>query len=134
VNIGWNTDDVGDESYVAAFEQVLSPLCAEFDPELVIVSAGFDSAEGDPLGKIHITPSGYAEMTARLMTLARGRVVVALEGGYNLESISNSMAAVVATLLGDSVPRTPLRPVPDSCQESIKATITAHSPHWKAFQ
>ena len=125
---------MSDEAYIAAFEQILLPMCNDFKPELVIISAGFDSAEGDPLGQIRITPAGYSQMTRMLMEVAEGKVVVALEGGYNLTSISNSMAAVVSTLLGDK-PLVPVhREVPASCQESIEETIAAHKPHWKALQ
>lgn len=54
--------------------------------------AGFDAARGDPLGGCDLTPAGYAHMTHALLALARGRVVVALEGGYNLRSISQRCA------------------------------------------
>jgi len=99
VNVGWNTRHVGDVEYLAAFDTILLPMAREYDPELIIISAGFDSAEGDYLGGIRVTPAGYSQMTKRLMGLAGGKIVVALEGGYNLLSISNSMAAVVSTLL-----------------------------------
>ena len=46
------------------------PIAREFDPDLVLVAAGFDAAEGDPLGSCHVTPEGYAELTRQLMTLA----------------------------------------------------------------
>ena len=105
VNIPWPRGGMGDAEYLAAFDALVMPIGRAFDPDLVLVSAGFDAAEGDPLGGCRVTPSGYAHMTAALCTLAAGRVVVALEGGYNLSSISNSAAAVAAVLLGDAPPR-----------------------------
>ena len=53
----------------------------QFNPELVIVSCGFDAAEGDPLGRYRLTPAGYAHMTHLLSGLANGKLVVAMEGG-----------------------------------------------------
>lgn len=50
INIPWNADDSGDPEYLAAFYKVVMPIAYEFNPELILVSAGFDAAEGDPLG------------------------------------------------------------------------------------
>lgn len=68
-----------DADYIYAFERVVMPVAREFDPQLVIISAGFDAADGDPIGGCYVTSKGYAHMTHMLMTLARGNVVVALE-------------------------------------------------------
>ena len=94
----------GDTEYLAAFDRVLLPVAQDFEPDLVLVSAGFDAAEGDPLGSMRISPSGYAQMTRRLLSLAGGRVVLALEGGYDLEAIARSAAASLRVLLGEPAP------------------------------
>lgn len=86
------------------------PVAQAFDPDLILVSSGFDAARGDPLGGCDLTPAGYAHMTHRLLSLGRGKVVVALEGGYNLTSISRGMEAVLRVLLGQAPP--PLLRVP----------------------
>ena len=83
------------------------PIAIQFDPDLVLVSAGFDAAMGDPLGKCQVTPMAFARMTKFLSTLAEGRVILALEGGYNLKSISECMTACAAALLGCPLPRLP---------------------------
>src|SRR5262245_20252458 len=80
VNVPW-PPGMGDGEYLEAFDRVLLPLARKFEPDLVLVSAGFDAAAGDLLGSMRITPAGYSQMTARLLTLARGRLVLALEGG-----------------------------------------------------
>ncbi|KAI3912466.1 hypothetical protein MKW92_019917, partial [Papaver armeniacum] len=67
---------------------------SQFSPELTIVSAGFDAARGDPLGLCDVTPRCYAEMTSMLASIC-GKLLVILEGGYNLRSISASAKAVV---------------------------------------
>jgi histone deacetylase 4/5 len=99
VNVPW-PGGMGDAEYLAAFDRVLLPIARDFRPDFVLVSAGFDAAAGDPLGAMRISPAGYAQMTQRLATLAGGRIVLALEGGYDLEAIANSAAACVRVLLG----------------------------------
>ncbi len=103
VNVPW-PGGMGDAEYVAAFDRVLLPIARGFDPNLVLVSAGFDAAEGDLLGSMRISPAGYAAMTSRLLGIAGGRVVLALEGGYNLDAISASAADCLRVLLGEAAP------------------------------
>ncbi|RKP13557.1 hypothetical protein BJ684DRAFT_9889 [Piptocephalis cylindrospora] len=79
VNVAWSRAGMMDSDYLLAFQTVIMPIAREFDPELVIVSAGFDSAHGDHLGGCHVSPRGYARMLTSLMTLAQGKVVVTLE-------------------------------------------------------
>ena len=62
-----------------AFQRVIMPIAMEYNPDLVIVSAGFDAAAGDTLGGCFVTPAGYAHMTHMLMSLADGKIVVCLE-------------------------------------------------------
>ena len=107
INIPFNTgfglmsDDVsplGDAEYVFICKNFLLPIIKEFDPELIFISAGFDSAKGDPLGNLSLYPSVYYYMTTELMKI-QPYVIVALEGGYNLQSISDSAEAEVRALL-----------------------------------
>jgi acetoin utilization deacetylase AcuC-like enzyme len=65
-----------------AFQRVIMPIALEFNPDLVIVSAGFDAAAGDSLGGCFVTPAGYAHMTHMLMCLADGKIVVCLEVSF----------------------------------------------------
>ncbi|CAJ1944360.1 unnamed protein product [Sphenostylis stenocarpa] len=101
VNIPWSRGGVGDNDYSFAFQHVVLPIAYEFNPDFTIVSAGFDAARGDPLGCCDITPSGYAHMTHMLNVLSGGKLLVILEGGYNLRSISSSATAVIKVLLGE---------------------------------
>lgn len=107
VNVPWPGGGMGDLEYTAAFERLIMPVAREFAPDLVIVSAGFDAAEGDPLGGCAVTPAGYAHMTSMLMQLAGGRIVLALEGGYNVRCIARSTEACLRVLLGGSPPPLP---------------------------
>ncbi|CAN1270359.1 Histone deacetylase 15 [Linum perenne] len=102
VNIPWSCSGVGDKDYLFAFQRVVLPIATEFAPDFTIISAGFDAARGDPLGCCDVTPVGYAQMTQMLSNLSGGKLLVILEGGYNLRSISSSATAVVKVLLGES--------------------------------
>ncbi|OEL32083.1 Histone deacetylase 5 [Dichanthelium oligosanthes] len=123
INVPWEHAKCGDADYIAAWDHVLLPVTEAFDPDIILVSAGFDAghvysycslvlkfyfdicfpwlALGDPLGGCCITPNGYALLLTKLLGFAKGRIVMALEGGYNLRSIANSVYACAKVLLGD---------------------------------
>lgn len=101
INIPWSDPKMDDGDYIAAFQRIVMPIAIEFSPDIVLISAGFDAAEGDELGECFVTPAGYGHMTDMLSSLADGRLIVALEGGYNLDAISRSALHVTEVLLGD---------------------------------
>ncbi|KAG2305569.1 hypothetical protein Bca52824_034220 [Brassica carinata] len=70
--------------YLAVWDHILIPVTKEFKPDIILLSAGFDAATGDPLGSCLVTPYGYSVMLKKLMEFAQGKIVMALEGGYNL--------------------------------------------------
>ncbi|RPB00048.1 histone deacetylase superfamily [Choiromyces venosus 120613-1] len=102
VNIPWTEGGKLDGDYLWAFQKLVMPIALEYNPDFVIVSAGFDAAAGDELGECYITPVGFAHMTHMLMGLAKGKMAVCLEGGYNLSSISDSALAVIKVLMGQA--------------------------------
>uniref|UniRef100_A0A673VPU9 Protein deacetylase HDAC6 n=1 Tax=Suricata suricatta TaxID=37032 RepID=A0A673VPU9_SURSU len=135
VNVAWNGPRVGDADYLAAWHRLVLPIAYEFNPELVLVSAGFDAAWGDPLGGCHVSPEGYAHLTHLLMGLANGRIILILEGGYNLTSISECMAACTRSLLGDPPPLLTLsRPPLSKALASITKTIQVHRRYWHSLR
>ncbi|XP_020028175.1 protein deacetylase HDAC6 isoform X2 [Castor canadensis] len=135
VNVPWNGPRVGDADYLAAWHRLVLPIAYEFNPELVLVSAGFDAARGDPLGGCQVSPEGYAHLTHLLMGLANGHIILILEGGYNLTSISESMAACTHSLLGDPPPLLPLlRPPQPGALASITETIQVHRRYWRSLR
>ncbi|MGD9893000.1 MAG: histone deacetylase, partial [Dehalococcoidia bacterium] len=95
----------GDAEYAASFRRVIEPAIRRFRPQLILVSAGFDAHLADPLADMAVTEPGYTFMAAHLQALADeltdGRMVWVLEGGYRLEAIARSAAAVLRVLLGD---------------------------------
>ncbi|XP_023365110.1 histone deacetylase 10 isoform X4 [Otolemur garnettii] len=135
VNLPWNQVGMGNADYMAAFLHLLLPLAFEFDPELVLVSAGFDSAIGDPEGQMQATPECFAHLTQLLQVLAGGRVCAVLEGGYHLESLAESVCMTVQALLGDPAPLLlgPLMPC-QSALESIQSVRAVQAPHWLSLQ
>lgn len=84
---------VGDAGYAAAFDQVLLPIARRFQPELILVSAGFDAHWNDPLAGMQLSISGYTALVDRLLALAdelcAGRLVFVLEGGYHLQVLAH---------------------------------------------
>ncbi len=93
----------GGAAFRAAFETRILPRLAEFKPELVIVSAGFDAHMRDPLASINLDETDFTWATQKLMDIADrhagGRIVSVLEGGYDLKGLSDSVAAHVTALM-----------------------------------
>lgn len=86
IQIGWNTFEqvgvtAGNNEYVYAFEGLILPILREFQPEFILVSCGFDSANNDLLGGCELEADGYAYMTKRLIEI-QPRISLVLEGGY----------------------------------------------------
>lgn len=92
----------GDMEYLAVFRMLVEPLLDAFSPELVLVSAGFDAHEKDPLGGMNLTEDGYEILIKILMRkaseLCSDRVVLALEGGYNVTALRNSVKRILLSL------------------------------------
>ena len=84
----------GDEEYFRAFERVVEPALARFEPELVLVAAGFDAHVDDPLADLRVTAAGFRELARRCATAAP-RCAAVLEGGYNLETLPALVGAAL---------------------------------------
>ncbi|CAN8103481.1 unnamed protein product [Discula destructiva] len=134
VNIGWHDQGMGDGEYMAAFQRIIMPIAQEFDPDLVIISAGFDAADGDELGGCFVTPGCYAHMTHMLMSLANGKVAVCLEGGYNLTAISNSALAVARTLMGEPPPRMVLPGINKEAAQTLDTVRAIQAAYWDCMR
>ncbi len=95
----------GHAEIAGAFREQLLPAATAFQPDLVLISAGFDSRINDPLGRFLLTDTDFRELTALLLELAgkfcNGRLVSVLEGGYNLEGLALASEAHVRALMGD---------------------------------
>jgi len=108
VNIPLSTG-YGDAEYIAIYQRILRPIASEFKPDLVFASAGFDNYKGDPLGGMLVTATGFAGLTRILMEIAdsncSGKLVLTLEGGYNLQGLRDSVKSVLKELRGESTIR-----------------------------
>jgi acetoin utilization deacetylase AcuC-like enzyme len=95
-----------DTSYLYAFNSILVPIATEFRPEFVLVSAGFDSHTKDPLASMAVTSLGFGLFTDVLKEIAKKscgeRIVMTLEGGYNLDAIAESVHSVFNSLLSNT--------------------------------
>lgn len=138
VNIAWNGGGMGDADYLAAFHRVILPIANDFKPNFVFVSAGFDAAEGDPIGECKVTPTGFAQMTHLLLGVAeKGKVLLVLEGGYNIPVVANCAEACMRTLLGEA----PIdhhftettSQVSQIALRAITSTIKAQSGFWQSL-
>ncbi|KAJ7462383.1 histone deacetylase complex protein [Mycena galericulata] len=132
VNIPWPEKGMTDADYIHAFQKIVMPIAMEFAPELVIISAGFDAAVGDDLGECLVTPAGYAHMTYMLGGLAGGRLVVALEGGYNLDSITNSALAVTEIILGGAPGEMKSMVASEAAAETVWLVAKEQSKYWRS--
>jgi acetoin utilization deacetylase AcuC-like enzyme len=97
----------GDAAYTSLVEHVAVPLIAEWEPQLVLISAGFDAHRDDPLATCRVTEAGFAAMTASLRRAADAvgaPVGVVLEGGYDLGALAGSMQALMPVLVDDATP------------------------------
>ena len=95
---------VGDEGYEAIFDELLFPLAERYQPELILVSAGYDAHWNDPLAGMLLSVSGYAHLARTLVALAQevcgGRLVFTLEGGYHLQVLREGVLNTCLALLG----------------------------------
>ena len=105
LNINVHLDcGASDADMLRHWDNALSPAVADFDPDFVVVSAGFDSRRDDLLGCFDLTDEAFRRMTRIAMDYAdsccEGRLVSLLEGGYNIDGTALAAAAHVETLLG----------------------------------
>jgi len=103
--VGAGADDA---LYVSLVERVVVPILSEYEPQLVLVSAGYDAHVRDPLASCRVTEAGYAAMTVALHRLCRRLGIplgLALEGGYDLTGLSESVAATLEALMDGASPR-----------------------------
>jgi acetoin utilization deacetylase AcuC-like enzyme len=127
-----------DDDYRMAFSEVIMPVLTAFKPDLVLVSAGFDAHERDPLAGMRLTTAAFVAMTAELAKCAdqvcRGRLVAITEGGYDLRALGDSLRGVLMVLASDR-PQ-PEWPAPSSVaptrgRASVTAAKQALARYWK---
>jgi acetoin utilization deacetylase AcuC-like enzyme len=134
------TGGQGDAEYVRLIDQVLAPLARAYKPQLIIVSAGYDIYENDPLGTMQVTPVGFGIMAARMKQLSEelceGRLLLALEGGYHIDGIAQSIQHTLNALAGHT-PQLYVgaeADVPASVDRIIAEVYAQHAQSWPLFK
>uniref|UniRef100_A0ACB8EM24 Histone deacetylase 7 n=1 Tax=Sphaerodactylus townsendi TaxID=933632 RepID=A0ACB8EM24_9SAUR len=143
INVAWTgglEPPMGDPEYLAAFRTVVMPIAHEFSPDVVLVSAGFDAADGHPppLGGYKVSAKCFGFMTRQLMTVAGGAVVLALEGGHDLTAICDASEVCVSALLGNELeplPEETLQQKPNAnAVRSLEKVIQVQSQYWSSVR
>jgi len=131
VNVGLPAG-CGDAEYAAVFDHVFLPKLAMFRPDVLLISAGFDAFQHDPLASMRVTLPGFAAMAHRLRAAAdrwsSGRIVAVLEGGYDLDGLGGGMTAVLSAFAGAPQPLPAIAPLPTHmvARAAIEGTLAAH--------
>jgi acetoin utilization deacetylase AcuC-like enzyme len=119
-----------------AFEDVILPVIGQFRPDLVLVSAGFDAHERDPLAGMRLTTGAFGAMTGALRRAAEdccgGRIALVTEGGYDLRALAASLTAAVSALAESGEPSWPANGIEsDRGRRAVAAARAALQEHWK---
>jgi acetoin utilization deacetylase AcuC-like enzyme len=126
-----------DEDYRIVFAELVVPVLRQFEPNLILVSAGFDAHERDPLAGMRLTSPAFGAMTTELRRVAEeycdGRIAAIVEGGYDLRALAESMNAAIDALAGSSEPaRWPQASAPSARgRASVSAARKALASYWK---
>ena len=129
----------GDTEYHAIFEKLFRPIAIEYKPELIMVSAGFDAYEHDPLGGMGITVEGYTLLASVLGSIADevcdGKIVYLLEGGYNIPGLVDSVQGILKFLMGKVAPEDIKDPGTETIQvqEYLNELLKIFSKYWKTL-
>jgi len=112
-----------DHDFLFFYQYLLKPIAKQYKPEIVLVSAGFDSLKGDPLGSLELTLEGLAGIIQILKEVAdysaKGKILFTLEGGYNLYNLSEGVATVIKTLMGELSFTFPKELTPSSYSQTL---------------
>ncbi len=125
----------GDAEFDRAFDEVVLPVLRQFAPDFVLISAGFDCDQRDPLGDLAVTPDGVRAMALSLRRLAEesahGRIAAVLEGGYDLGAIADGTHVVLDVLRGSAEPPR-LRTGDGRRADAVLARVrAAQAAHWR---
>jgi len=97
----------GDMEFARIYNELVVPVTREYKPDLILISCGFDIYNGDPLGAMQVSADGFAWMTRKMVQVAEevcdGKLLVTLEGGYNLTGMRDGAMAVLAELCGEKL-------------------------------
>jgi acetoin utilization deacetylase AcuC-like enzyme len=126
-----------DGDYAEVFKALVVPVIDQFKPDVLLISAGYDAHERDPLARMRLSTGGYTALTKSLCDVAdvhcHGRIVAATEGGYDLNALKACLESSIAVLDGAPVtpPKEPPMPPTDRSRKAIAAVRSAQKNYWK---
>jgi acetoin utilization deacetylase AcuC-like enzyme len=125
---------LGDADYALVYRALLQPIAEQFRPDLVLVSAGFDPHVDDPLGGMQVTSDGFSHLCGVVCELADrlagGKLVMVLEGGYDLDGLAASVHGCTAVLAG-STPPAVARPASQRGEAALRRALDHQTAHWR---
>ncbi len=127
----------GDVEYLSVYDRILRPIALEYQPELVLVSAGFDPYFADPLGGMQVTAEGFGALAGLVKDIAdqacNGKVLLTLEGGYNPKGLRDGVRSVLNSFLGKSSPLA--KDTQSKASELvIERIVRAQKNYWKSLR
>ncbi|MDP8223282.1 MAG: histone deacetylase [Candidatus Lernaella stagnicola] len=130
----------GDGDFLQIMKRIIQPLAREFQPDFVVVSAGYDTYEHDPLGAMALTVEGYGALAKHMLDIAReccdGRLLLVLEGGYNLDGLTQGVRHTLDALITGEANAAVLNAEPlreEAVDTVIRRVIAEHRTHWKTL-
>jgi acetoin utilization deacetylase AcuC-like enzyme len=127
----------GDAEYLSVYTKILVPIALEYQPELILVSAGFDPFLKDPLGGMKLTGDGFGALAGVVQDIAHkvcnDKVLITLEGGYHPEGLRNGVRSVLQALIGRPIPLSKNAPSPEA-DDVIARIVSVHKNHWKCLR
>jgi len=127
----------GDAEYVHVYDRILKPIALEYNPQLVLVSAGFDPYIKDPLGGMAVTGDGFGALAKIVQDIAlktcEGKVLITLEGGYHPDGLREGARSVLNALLGKPSPQ-PKKAPHKAADQVIEKIVSVQKKYWKCLR
>ena len=127
----------GDVEYLSVYDRILRPIALEYQPELVLVSAGFDPYFADPLGSMQVTAGGFGALAGIVRDIANhtcnGKVLLTLEGGYNPQGLRDGVRAVLLAMLRSEPLPAKIHSTP-AAEQVIERIIKIQKKYWKSLR
>lgn len=127
-----------DDDFVALHRGILEPIAADFRPDLVIVSAGFDTHRDDPLGGMGMSKAGFFALTSILRGIAEreagGRLLLVLEGGYDLEGLASGVRACLEAMTAEECPPPPAAEPGPEARRILQSAGALHAETWPSLR
>jgi len=126
---------MGDNEFDTVYTKVLMPVARDYQPELILVSAGFDAYHKDPLGGMAVTEAGFGRLATIFIALARelcnDRLVFTLEGGYSIDGIARCVEETLLQMLGKKPAVGPLGKPVEGFERVLKEVVKYQKQYWK---